>query len=120
MEVVSFMDGLGIAEGPQVLKTLGFNPLGGDVDLKSMTNVLEEEVLQSFGEAANVPSSLRFGILACLNEVRFLQTSLANVSHERDKLRLDLGESNQRALVLAQEIDDQNAKLEKQSRERAR
>ena len=58
---------------------------------------------------------VKSGILACRSEVKFLRSNFDNVTFERNKLRLDLGEANQRALLLAQEIDDQNARLERAS-----
>ncbi len=39
---------------------------------------------------------------------------------ERDKVRLDLNEANNRTRVLAQEIDEQNARMERASLDRIR
>ncbi len=55
------------------------------------------------------------------SQVRHLRLSLVpNLSLERDKLRSDLSESNQRAADLAQEIDEQNARTEDRAREQIR
>lgn len=39
---------------------------------------------------------------------------------ERDKLRQDLAEANERASLLAQEVDDRHARLEENTQQQAR
>ena len=58
--------------------------------------------------------------MAFQKEVRVLRSNLDHVTFERDKLRTDLNESNQRSIVLAQEIDDQNARMEKLAHQKIR
>lgn len=41
---------------------------------------------------------------------------LEAVTEERDKLRTDLADANHRASLLAQEVDEHHAKIEKASR----
>ena len=41
-----------------------------------------------------------------------LRSQIINLESERDKLRSDVAEANQRAAIMAQEIDEQNAKSE--------
>ena len=53
--------------------------------------------------------------MTCQNEVRILRLSLDNISKERDKLKIDLLDANQRATMLAHEVDEQNARMEKSS-----
>lgn len=56
--------------------------------------------------------------LACLctkNVYLFVRLSLEHMSGERDKLRADMMDANQRASLLAQEVDDHHARLEKSS-----
>ncbi|XP_068085274.1 ninein homolog [Anabrus simplex] len=45
-------------------------------------------------------------------EVRCLKSSLEHMSAERDKLRGDIADANERASLLAQEVDDHHARLE--------
>lgn len=44
-----------------------------------------------------------------------IRSSLEQMIGERDKLRNDLAESNERASLLAQEVDDRHARMEKAS-----
>lgn len=46
-----------------------------------------------------------------------MRGSLDCLGEERDKLRQDLLDANQRSELLAQEIDEQHARQEKESRE---
>ena len=41
-----------------------------------------------------------------------------NLKSEKEKLRSDIVEANQRSAIMAQEIDDQNAKLESAGKQR--
>lgn len=84
------------------------------VDLRALTSVLEEELFGSNTAASEVAVRL------CLSEVRSSSLRADNLVFERSKLRADLSEANQRALLLAQEIDDQNARLEKQGQQRVK
>lgn len=43
------------------------------------------------------------------------RSSLEQMIGERDKLRNDLAEANERASLLAQEVDDRHARMEKAS-----
>ena len=50
-------------------------------------------------------------------EARVMRGSLDCLGEERDKLRQDLVDANQRSELLAQEIDEQHARQEKEGRE---
>ena len=50
-------------------------------------------------------------------EARVLRGSLDCVGQERDKLRQDLQDCNLRSQLLAQEIDEQQARQEREGRE---
>jgi ninein len=58
-------------------------------------------------------------ILICLAVIKQIlisvRLSLEHMSGERDKLRADIMDANQRASLLAQEVDDHHARLEKSS-----
>ena len=61
---------------------------------------------------------MRLGIQALLLEVTFLRSQNLNLKSEKEKLRSDIVEANQRSAIMAQEIDDQNAKLESAGKQR--
>lgn len=134
--ILEYLESLGIQNGSHLLKSLGLlssqsqclsqNPEKSPqsslkpqspINLKILTNLLNNEIETRFEfEDCNADDFLvKSGILACRSEVKFLRSNFDNVTFERNKLRLDLGEANQRALLLAQEIDDQNARLERAS-----
>ena len=48
----------------------------------------------------------------------FYRINYEHIRDERDRLRLNICEANTRADLLAQEVDDQNAKLEASSQTR--
>ena len=50
---------------------------------------------------------MRLGIQALLLEVTFLRSQNLNLKSEKEKLRSDIAEANQRSAIMAQEIDDQ-------------
>ena len=50
---------------------------------------------------------MRLGIQALLLEVTFLRSQNLNLKSEKEKLRSDIVEANQRSAIMAQEIDDQ-------------
>lgn len=45
---------------------------------------------------------------------------MSNLVSEKEKLRMDVNEANQRTLIMAQEIDDQNARAESTAKQRLR
>ncbi len=86
-----------------------FHPEGNN------STITEEDADSDKALAAKV------GAYACRNEVRYLRSvTVPNLILERDKLRSDLTESNQRTVDLATEIDEQNAKTERAANERLR
>ena len=50
---------------------------------------------------------MRLGIQALLLEMTFLRSQNLNLKSEKEKLRSDIVEANQRSAIMAQEIDDQ-------------
>lgn len=120
--MVEYFENLGFAGlGQDILQCLGFSNLihCQDIDLKHLTNLLEEDIEQFFS-TQDVALPVKAGFMACQNEVRYLQSKLDTIMYEKDKLRSDLTEANQRALLLAQEIDDQNARIEHTSHAKLR
>ena len=109
--LLEYLDNLDLP-GLQILRELGISNLTSEsIDLKQISHLLDEEMDQYLNE--NPILTVQSAIKVIQNEVYYLKSNLDNVAYERDKLRSDLNECNQRSLVLAQEIDDQHARLEK-------
>ncbi|XP_022237498.1 ninein-like protein isoform X2 [Limulus polyphemus] len=107
--VVELWQSLGLSEGMQFLKELGYNT-NLKVNLQDLTVLLEEELT-----TACQSSGFQFSLTTYLNELQYLKTNYEQVKAERNKLRVSLAEANSRAALLAQEVDDHHAKLEKAS-----
>ncbi|XP_076357637.1 uncharacterized protein LOC143250628 isoform X2 [Tachypleus tridentatus] len=107
--VVELWQSLGLSGGMQFLKELGYNT-NLKVNLQDLTLLLEEELT-----TACQSSGFHFSLTTYLNELQYLKTNYEQVKAERNKLRVNLAEANTRAALLAQEVDDHHAKLEKAS-----
>ncbi|XP_022247191.1 ninein-like protein isoform X2 [Limulus polyphemus] len=107
--LVDLWESLGLTGGMRFLKELGYNP-NLKINLQDLTVLLEEELT-----AACQSSGFQFALTTYQSELRHLKTNYEQVKAERDKLRVNLAEANTRAVLLAQEVDDHHAKLEKAS-----
>jgi len=109
--ILEYWESLGISHPAEVLLELGLSRSDrSEIDLRHLTFLLEEEINQS--QDIFRYSTIKTGLQTFLNEARVLKPLLDNSYRERDKLRLDVQESNQRLSVLVQEVDEQNAKQE--------
>ncbi|KAG8232586.1 hypothetical protein J437_LFUL012962, partial [Ladona fulva] len=133
--VVSLWGSWGVSDPEKLVEDLGFGneeqvpfPLlysTMEGELRSMlAEESEEEERGARGDLKMdvhqpVPSSdsqlLRAAIGLYLTETKLLKISMDHMKHERDKLQMDLTEANHRASLLAQEVDDHHARLEKSS-----
>ncbi|KAJ9587226.1 hypothetical protein L9F63_019250, partial [Diploptera punctata] len=115
--IIEMWEAAGIPGPSQLLQDLGFNE-SHRLNIGDLAAVLEEEI-QAAGSSVLTYSSHETLLQATLTlyqtEVRCLKLSLEHMSAERDKLRADILDANQRATLLAQEIDDHHARLEKSS-----
>ena len=80
---------------------------GNLVNLEMLTRLLEDELELEVRSGTTSRPLLRLGIQAFLLEVSSLRSQIANLESEREKLRSDVAEANQRSAIMAQEIDDQ-------------
>ncbi|CAB4060839.1 NINL [Lepeophtheirus salmonis] len=122
--LLEYWDTIGIVNGQAILKDLGLltsysstpgsNHSCNRIDLYYLSALLESE-MEQFKDAITF-STAKAAITTVQREARFVRSGLDNVRFERDKLRADLNDANHRATLLAQEIDDQNARLETNSR----
>lgn len=125
--IVEMWEAAGIPGPSRLLQDLGFND-SQRLNITEVVAVLEEE-LRSLAEERRNDDAAGASISSCSpyetllqatlalyhTEVRCLKLSLEHMSGERDKLRADIMDANQRASLLAQEVDDHHARLEKSS-----
>lgn len=76
-------------------------------ELKSLNESLDDDTIQSH------ISLLREMLTLYQNEQRNLSVLIENMKAEKEKMRMDVLEANERANLLAQEIDEHQAQLEK-------
>ncbi|XP_046389022.1 ninein-like isoform X2 [Ischnura elegans] len=134
--VIGLWSSWGVSEPERLIENLGFGreeqvPFSMlhstlENELKSMlVEEAEEDEMGSRVEPAtdaklppiSGPDSqiLRAALGLYLTETKLLKVSMDQMHQERDKLQLDLAEANHRATLLAQEVDDHHARLEKSS-----
>ncbi|XP_012266404.2 blastoderm-specific protein 25D isoform X2 [Athalia rosae] len=116
--VVDMWEVAGVPDAATLLSDLGFT--SPDVSLTELTNILCEELKSLRDESDNRVmgthiSLLKAALVLYQEEVRSLNTLVEHLSGERDKLRADIAEANQRASLLAQEVDEHHMCLEKSS-----
>ncbi|XP_046733917.1 blastoderm-specific protein 25D isoform X2 [Diprion similis] len=116
--VVDMWEVAGVPDAATFLSELGFT--SPDISLTELTNVLCEELKSLRDESDNRVmgthiSLLKGTLVLYQEEVRSLNTLVEHLSGERDKLRGDIAEANQRATLLAQEVDEHHICLEKSS-----
>ncbi|CAG7820960.1 unnamed protein product [Allacma fusca] len=101
--------GLSSELGLEVLNHFGIEPnYESKVDLGDIEKCIEEEIYSS----KNMLPWIQVAILMYRSEVQFLKSSLETTTHERNKLQSMNDELTKHTQILAQEIDEQNTKLE--------
>ena len=71
-------------------------------------------------ETHRLKSVAKVAVHANRMEVTAIRTSLENVKQEKEKLKHDLTETNDRVAILAQDLDEQNARLEESHKKKMR
>ncbi|PSN57236.1 hypothetical protein C0J52_05004 [Blattella germanica] len=125
--ILEMWEGAGIPGPSQLLQDLGFSE-SQRLNIVDLAAVLEEELRTLAEDKRNEEAAgsrvqtfsphetlLQATLALYQTEVRCLKLSLEHMSAERDKLKADIMDANQRASLLAQEIDDHHARLEKSS-----
>ncbi|GIY91323.1 ninein [Caerostris darwini] len=87
-------------------KELGFNA-NLKINLSDLTSVLEEVLCNVLKRPV-----LQLAFVSYQNELQYLRQTMDQMQRERNKLRVNIEEANSRAALLAQEVDDNHAKLE--------
>ncbi|XP_015122393.1 blastoderm-specific protein 25D [Diachasma alloeum] len=118
--VITLWELAGVTDPKNLLSDLGFS--SSEISLTELVSVLNDEIksLQhdSIPPTARTHMNLLKGALVIYQEeVRSLNTIGDQLRGERDKLRTDVAEANERASLLAQEIDENHIKLEKSRKE---
>ncbi|OXU25716.1 hypothetical protein TSAR_014405 [Trichomalopsis sarcophagae] len=121
--IIELWEVAGIPEANSLLHELGFD--APTINLIDLSNALSSELKchrdVSHAEGAGEYVRLLKGALALYQEeVRNLHTSMEHLCCERNKLRADIGEANDRANVLAQEIDEHQTRVDKARQEQIR
>ncbi|XP_069989275.1 ninein-like protein isoform X3 [Penaeus vannamei] len=115
--ILELWDSFNISNGADLLSNMGFPHRPHErVSLSELSAAMEEEVQlpEEPSPGARI-SSMQMTVLTYLQEIKFLRFSLETARGERNKLRCDLNEANQRVALLAQELDDHNAHMEASS-----
>lgn len=133
--IVGLWSSWGVSQPEKLVENLGFgseeqvpfSTLYSTVESElrlMLADESEEEEIAARGDPkmdihTPAPSSesqlLRAALGLYLTETKLLKVSMDHMRHERDKLQMDLAEANHRASLLAQEVDDHHARLEKSS-----
>ncbi|EEB18770.1 blastoderm specific protein 25D, putative [Pediculus humanus corporis] len=116
--LVEQWESAGVPGAPQLLQNLGFS-LSQQIDLSSLVSMLSDEIKGLNDEVKSTRRSMDPHLaLLWANSVlqiiyiQTLKTMIEHVNAEKEKLRNDVTEANQRALLLAQEVDEHHSKLE--------
>lgn len=111
--IVALWESLGLSGGSRILKQLGFNP-NLKVNLQDLSSQLEEEL----SSASTSGSTYAFALASHQHELQHLKINFEQAREERDRLRVNVSEANTRAALIAQEVDEHHAKLERASESR--
>uniref|UniRef100_A0A8C9XK14 Ninein-like n=1 Tax=Sander lucioperca TaxID=283035 RepID=A0A8C9XK14_SANLU len=103
--VISLWTEEGIRNSREILQTLDF-PLEERVSLADLTLALDNEMLVS-GNGIH-----QAALLSYKNEIQHLQVVAEQACRERDKVKSDLDQADQRNLQLVREVDDRHASME--------
>ncbi|XP_063984170.1 blastoderm-specific protein 25D [Diachasmimorpha longicaudata] len=118
--VISLWELAGISDPKNLLSDLGFT--SSEISLTELASVLNDEIksLQHDSIPPNTRTHMNLlqgALVIYQEEVRSFNTIADQLRGERDKLRMDVAEANERASLLAQEIDENHIKLEKSRKE---
>lgn len=113
--VVELWKSAGVPEANNLLSDLGFNT--STVNLGDFCKSLSTELEVQHNVEEKYSQLLRGVLILYQEEAKAVNSIIEQLYYERDKLRADILESNMRANLLAQEIDDHHSRMEKSRRE---
>ncbi|XP_015793443.1 ninein-like protein [Tetranychus urticae] len=113
--IFTLWDSFGFTNAKMLLKDLGFDNKTGRINVRDLSIALEEELFASFTNSSDL---FQISLTMFQHELNYTKILYEQTKAERDQLRVNLSEANARADLLAQEVDDHHAKLEKSSKEK--
>ncbi|CAJ0968485.1 unnamed protein product [Ranitomeya imitator] len=96
----------GLENGPTILKALDFN-LEGKLNLTELTMTLENELLITKNEIYQA------ALVSFRSEIRHLLERTDQAMREKEKLRMDLEKNEKLKCLMASEVDDHHAAIER-------
>lgn len=114
--VIEMWECAGITSPKMLLTDLGFN--SQQINVSELASVLEKEI-KGISDANSSDYSnphvalLQANLTLYQSEIRCLKNILEQMCAEREKLKCDVSEANNRATLLAQEVDDNHARMER-------
>ncbi|KAL1491895.1 hypothetical protein ABEB36_012417 [Hypothenemus hampei] len=113
--LIEMWENVGIHSPKELIHELGFD--SRSININELANVLEKQT-RSMNETVRTEfQSPHFTLLQAnlslyRSEIRCLRNILEQLQAEREKLKLDVTEANNRATLLAQEVDDNHTRME--------
>lgn len=111
----------GITSPKLLLSDLGFK--SQQIDVGELAGVLDKEI-KGVADTLDYSNSHVVLFQASLSlhqsEIRCLKGILEQMCAEREKLKCDVAEANNRATLLAQEVDDNHARMERNTQKQVR
>lgn len=105
---------VGISAPKELIHELGFNER--EINIVELATVLDKEIkgIHDSADLQNPHLALLHANLSLYQaEIRCLKNILEQMHAEREKLKCDVFEANNRAKLLAQEVDDNHMKMER-------
>ncbi|XP_052767676.1 ninein-like protein isoform X2 [Mya arenaria] len=109
-EITDLWEKYNVTKPADVLLALGFD-LGAKVSLSELSAALEQELYNVEDQSIVYQAATA----TLQHEVSHLRSSLEQACWAEEKLRQDLGEANARNALLAKEVDERHANMEKAS-----
>ncbi|GAB0099295.1 blastoderm-specific protein 25D [Sergentomyia squamirostris] len=115
--IVDMWENAGVLQATTLLSNLGFT--GRSINIGELSASIDHELQVMRENVAAIPL-LRASLVLHKAEVNGLQVALRQLASENQKLRSDNQSANQRAVLLAQEIDERHANIENSTRSEIR
>ncbi|XP_055710040.1 blastoderm-specific protein 25D isoform X2 [Phlebotomus papatasi] len=115
--IVDMLENAGVLQASNLLGNLGFS--GRQINISELSASIDHELQVMRENAAAIPL-LRASLVLHKAEVNGLQVALRQLASENQKLHSDNQSANQRAVLLAQEIDERHANIENSTRSEIR
>lgn len=120
--IIEMWETAGITSPKLLLSDLGFNE--SRLNVTELAMVLDREI-KSLNEVRTDYTNphvalLEASLILYQTEIKCLKSILEQMQAEREKLKCDVSEANNRATLLAQEVDDNHARMEQSAHNQVR